>query len=99
MLLNTFAFITTTFKTQLSGMGLIIMGVAGFVAYMKHIHTSAKLTYPSNKPLSKISNKYFVLSETFSVGMFLLLLHLSGIAHSQNLPYCRGVCSINRPKL
>ncbi|WP_120951562.1 C4-dicarboxylate transporter DcuC [Helicobacter sp. L8] len=74
VLLNAFAFIATTFKTQLSGVGLIIMSVAGFAAYMKHIHASAKLAYLSNKPLSKISNKYLVLSGTFVVGMGLKIV-------------------------
>ncbi|BEG58147.1 hypothetical protein NHP21005_18350 [Helicobacter sp. NHP21005] len=55
-------------------MGLIIMSVAGFAAYMKHIHASAKLAYLNNRPLSKISNKYLVLSETFVVGMGLKIV-------------------------
>ncbi|CRF48324.1 C4-dicarboxylate anaerobic carrier, putative [Helicobacter heilmannii] len=74
LLLNAFAFIAFTFKKQLSGVGLIIMSVAGFAAYMKHIHASAKLAYLSNRPLSKISNKYLVLSGTFVVGMGLKIV-------------------------
>lgn len=54
VLLDSYAFITATFKSQLSGAGLIIMSVAGFTAYMKHINASAKLAFLANKPLGKI---------------------------------------------
>ncbi|BCZ18148.1 C4-dicarboxylate ABC transporter [Helicobacter sp. NHP19-003] len=74
LLLNAFAFIAFTFKRQLGGVGLIIMSVAGFAAYMKHIQASAKLAYLSNRPLSKIRNKYLVLSGTFVVGMGLKIV-------------------------
>ncbi|MDV6021196.1 hypothetical protein OT326_06860 [Campylobacter jejuni] len=42
------------FKSQLSGVGFIIMSVAGFTAYMKHINASAKLAFLANKPSGKI---------------------------------------------
>ena len=71
VLLDSYAFITATFKSQLSGVGLIIMSVAGFAAYMKHINASAKLAFLANKPLGKIKNKYLILSGTFIVGMAL----------------------------
>lgn len=73
-LLDSFGFITSTFKKNLAGVGLIIMSVAGFAAYMKHINASAKLAYLANKPLGKISNKYLVLSGTFVVGMALKIV-------------------------
>ena len=73
-LLDSFAFITATFKKNLAGVGLIIMSVAGFAAYMKHINASAKLAYLANKPLGKIKNKYLVLSGTFVVGMALKIV-------------------------
>lgn len=73
-LLDGFAFITATFKKNLAGVGLIIMSVAGFAAYMKHINASAKLAYLANKPLGKIKNKYLVLSGTFVVGMALKIV-------------------------
>lgn len=53
ILLDSYAFITATFKSQFSGVGLIIMSVAGFAAYMKHINASAKLAFLTNKPLGK----------------------------------------------
>ena len=74
VLLDSFAFITATFKTQLAGVGLIIMSVAGFAAYMKHINASAKLAFLANKPLGKIKNKYLILSGTFVVGMALKIV-------------------------
>ncbi|TNB58180.1 C4-dicarboxylate transporter DcuC [Campylobacter helveticus] len=74
VVLDSFAFITATFKTQLAGVGLIIMSVAGFAAYMKHINASAKLAFLANKPLSKIKNKYLILSGTFVVGMALKIV-------------------------
>ncbi len=73
-LLDSFTFITTTFQKQLSGVGLIIMSVAGFAAYMKHINASAKLAFLANMPLSKIQNKYLILSGTFVVGMALKIV-------------------------
>ncbi|RDU62518.1 MULTISPECIES: C4-dicarboxylate transporter DcuC [Helicobacter] len=74
VLLDSFAFITATFKAQLSGVGLIIMSVAGFAAYMRHINASAKLAFLANKPLGRIKNKYFILSGTFVVGMALKIV-------------------------
>lgn len=74
ILLDSFAFVTVTFKTQLAGVGLIIMSVAGFAAYMKHINASAKLAFLANKPLGKIKNKYLILSGTFVVGMALKIV-------------------------
>ncbi|TNB55012.1 TRAP transporter large permease subunit [Campylobacter helveticus] len=79
VVLDSFAFITATFKTQLAGVGLIIMSVAGFAAYMKHINASAKLAFLANKPLSKIKNKYLILSGTFVVGMALKFVITSGM--------------------
>ncbi|TQR30604.1 C4-dicarboxylate ABC transporter [Campylobacter sp. MIT 99-7217] len=73
-LLDSFVFITDTFKKQLAGVGLIIMAVAGFAGYMKYINASAKLAYLSNKPLGKIQNKYLILSGTFVVGMALKIV-------------------------
>ncbi len=74
IVLDAFSFITATFKQQLSGVGLIIMSVAGFAAYMKHINASAKLAFLANKPLGKIKNKYLVLSGVFVVGMALKIV-------------------------
>ncbi len=50
------------------------MSVAGFAAYMKHINASAKLAFLANRPLSKIQNKYLILSGTFVMGMALKIV-------------------------
>ena len=72
--LDTFGFISKSFKTNLSNIGMIIMIVTGYAAYMKHINASTKLAYLASKPLGKISNKYLVLSGMFIVGMALKLV-------------------------
>lgn len=72
--LDTFGFITGSFKKTVSGVGMIIMIVTGYAAYMKHIQASTKLAYLASKPLSRISNKYLVLSGMFVVGMALKLV-------------------------
>lgn len=72
--LDTFGFITGSFKKTVSGVGMIIMIVTGYAAYMKHIQASTKLAYLASKPLSRISNKYLVLSGMFVVGIALKLV-------------------------
>lgn len=72
--LDTFGFITATFKKNLAGVGTIIMAVTGYAAYMKHIQASTKLAYLASKPLSKIKNRYLVLSGMFLVGIALKLV-------------------------
>lgn len=79
IMLDGFAFIITTFQSKLAGVGFIIMSVAGFAAYMKHINASVKLAFLANKPLGKIKNKYLILSGTFIVGMALKLVITSGV--------------------
>ena len=79
IMLDGFTFITTTFQSKLAGVGFIIMSVAGFAAYMKHINASVKLAFLANKPLGKIKNKYLILSGTFIVGMALKLVITSGV--------------------
>ncbi|WP_199883874.1 C4-dicarboxylate transporter DcuC [Anaerosinus massiliensis] len=72
--LDTFGFITKTFKSNISGIGTIIMVVTGYAAYMKHVGASTKLAYLASKPLSKIKNRYLVLSGVFIIGMALKLV-------------------------
>lgn len=73
-LLDVFGFLTQSFKKNLSGIGMIIMSVTGYAAYMKHIQASTKLAYLASNPLSKIKNKYLVLSGLYIVGMALKLV-------------------------
>lgn len=72
--LDTFGFIGSTFKKNISGVGAIIMIVTGYAAYMKHIQASTKLAYLAGKPLARIKNRYLVLSGMFLVGIALKLV-------------------------
>lgn len=72
--LDVFGFLSNSFKTNLSNIGMIIMSVTGYAAYMKHIKASDKLAYLASNPLSKIKNKYLVLSGMYLVGMALKLV-------------------------
>lgn len=42
---DAFAYITTSLKTNVAGVGAIIMTVTGYGAYMNHIKASKKLAY------------------------------------------------------
>lgn len=72
--LDAFGFITKTFKSNISGVGTIIMVVTGYAEYMKHTKASTKLAYLASRPLSKIQNKYLILSGFFLIGMALKLV-------------------------
>lgn len=50
--LDTFGFISKSFKTNLANIGMIIMIVTGYAAYMKHINASTKLAYLASRPLA-----------------------------------------------
>lgn len=72
--LDTFGFITKTFKSNVAGVGAIIMVVTGYAAYMKHIGASTKLAFVATRLLGGIRNKYLILSAFFLVGMALKLV-------------------------
>lgn len=72
--LDVFGFLSNSFKKNLSNIGMIIMIVTGYAAYMKHIQASTKLAYLASNPLSKIKNKYLVLSGMYLIGMALKLV-------------------------
>lgn len=72
--LDTFGFITKSFKTNVGGIGAIIMVVTGYAAYMKHIGASTKLAFLASRMLGGIKNKYMILSAFFLVGMALKLV-------------------------
>lgn len=72
--LDVFGFLSKSFKTNLANIGMIIMIVTGYAAYMKHIKASTKLAYMASNPLSRIKNKYLVLSGMYLVGMALKLV-------------------------
>lgn len=71
---DTFGFITKTFKSNISGIGTIIMVVTGYAEYMKQTQASTKLAYLASKPLGKIKNKYLILSGFFLIGMALKIV-------------------------
>ena len=80
--LDTFGFISNSFKTNLANIGMIIMIVTGYAAYMKHIQASTKLAYLASKPLSKIQNKYLVLMVALYVLPYIYYVSVShGLGH------------------
>lgn len=70
-LVDIFMVFGNKFKSNVSGVGTIIMVVTGYSAYMNHIKASDKLAYLAVKPLRKIKNKYFIISGVFVVAIFL----------------------------
>ena len=79
-IIDVFAFITNQFKSNISGVGAIIMTVTGYSAYMKHIKASDKLAFAVTKPLKKIKNPYIVLSGVYVLGLLLKLVITSQAA-------------------
>lgn len=71
---DAFAYIKTSFITNVSGVGAIIMAVTGYGAYMNHINASKKLAYLAVRPLRLIKNKYLVLAGMYVIGMLLKLV-------------------------
>ena len=72
--LDTFGFLTNTFKKNIAGIGTLIMVVTGYATYMKHIQASTKLAYTATRLLSGIKNQYLILSAFYLVGMALKLV-------------------------
>lgn len=72
--LDTFGFLTATFKKNIAGIGTLIMVVTGYATYMKHIGASTKLAFTASRLLGGISNKYLILSAFYLIGMCLKLV-------------------------
>ncbi len=72
--LDAFGFITKTFKTNIAGIGSLIMVVTGYATYMKHTQASTKLAFVATRLLGGIKNKYLILSVFFLIGMALKLV-------------------------
>ncbi len=72
--LDTFGFLTATFKKNIAGIGTLIMVVTGYATYMKHIGASTKLAFTAGKLLGGIKNKYLILSAFYVLGMCLKLV-------------------------
>lgn len=77
---DVFIFITNQFKSNISGVGTIILTVTGYSAYMKHINASQKLAFLATKPLKKVKNPYIVLSGVYLIGLLLKLVITSQAA-------------------
>lgn len=72
--LDTFGFLTATFKKNIAGIGTLIMVVTGYATYMKHIGASTKLAFTASRLLGGISNQYLILSAFYLIGMCLKLV-------------------------
>ncbi len=72
--LDAFGFITKTFKSNIAGIGSLIMVVTGYATYMKHTQASTKLAFVATRVLGGIKNKYLILSVFFLIGMALKLV-------------------------
>ncbi len=72
--LDTFGFLTATFKKNIAGIGTLIMVVTGYATYMKHIGASTKLAFTASRLLGGIRNKYLILSAFYVLGMCLKLV-------------------------
>lgn len=68
--IDLFTVLKDTFSSQMSGLGLTIMSVAGFATYMSHIGASQALVRLSVKPVSAISSPWIVLAFSYFVGIF-----------------------------
>lgn len=63
--IDIFGSIKSIFSSNMSGLGLIIMIIAGFSRYMQEIGASQKLVEISVKPLGVLKSKYIVLGSCF----------------------------------
>ncbi len=69
-----FKVIQETFTSKGAGVGLMIMTIGGFVAYMKHIKASDALVYVSMQPLSVIRKyPYLATSLVIPIGQLLFI--------------------------
>lgn len=69
-----FKVIQETFSSKGVGVGLMIMTIGGFVAYMKHIKASDALVYVSMQPLSIIRKyPYLATSLVIPIGQLLFI--------------------------
>ncbi len=64
--------------SNLSGVGLIVMSVMGYVAYMNYMKASQLFAYVVSKPLKKIKQPYLIASITIIVGAFIKLVIPAG---------------------
>lgn len=72
-LIDVFELVKTKFAAQMSGTGLLIMSVMGFVKYMDHIKASKLLALYASKPLKKMNKPYIVIALGIIIGAVLKL--------------------------
>ncbi|WED22194.1 C4-dicarboxylate transporter DcuC [Vibrio sp. JC009] len=72
-ILDVFIKLKDIFAYRTGGLGLVIMSVAGFAAYMSHIGAAQALVKVSVKPVSMISNPWITLALAYLIGIFVSL--------------------------
>lgn len=70
------------FQSRLSGIGLSIMVLFGFVAYMRHIGADAKTVVLLSRPLARFKGSYWLVFAGFLLGNLLSLVIPSASALS-----------------
>lgn len=63
--------LTGLFSYRAAGLGLNIMAVGGFAAYMSHIGASHALVRISTAPISRLKSPYMVIAAGYIIGAFL----------------------------
>ncbi len=71
--LDIFHTFTNIAKSRVSGLGLMIMSIAGFAQYMEYVGASRALFAIVGSPLKKIKSPYILLVFSFFISQFLVL--------------------------
>lgn len=74
--------IDALFKSRFSGIGMAIMVLFGFVAYMRHIGADAKTVVALSSPLRRFKGSYWLVPVGFLIGNLLSLVIPSASALS-----------------
>ncbi|SUB34582.1 C4-dicarboxylate transporter DcuD [[Pasteurella] mairii] len=72
-LFDLFQVINTKMSSTLSGLGLTLMAIAGFSAYMDHVGASYALFKVFEKPLKSIKSPYVLLILSFVITQFIVI--------------------------
>lgn len=76
--LDCFEVIRTSAESMLSGTGLVVMSVMGYVSYMSYIKASDLFAMVVSRPLKKINKPYVIATATIIVGAFIKLVIPAG---------------------
>ncbi|MDO5494616.1 MAG: C4-dicarboxylate transporter DcuC [bacterium] len=74
--------VDSLFKSRFAGIGMAIMVLFGFVAYMRHIGADAKTVVVLSKPLARMKGSYWLVPIGFILGNILSLVVPSASALS-----------------